>query len=65
MVKEISEGKHDMMFGCIKYDPGSMLIFELTVAVPEILDEGCELFFDLTTQPVLGQFADAFNLHGA
>ena len=54
MVKKISEGKHDMMFGCIEHDPGSILVLELTVAIPEILDKSGEFFFDLTTQPVLG-----------
>lgn len=65
MVEKISEGKHDMMFIGIDCVSGCMLIFELAITISEILDKGCELFFDLVADVVLWHFGKTFNLHGA
>ena len=65
MVKEVSEGEHEIVFGLIECLASLILIFSFAVGASEILNEGGELFFDLIPEFWFWHLVNGFNLHGA
>ena len=47
---EVFEAKDDMVLGIVESIPNGKLVFGLIVGVDEILNEGCELLFDVVSQ---------------